>query len=77
MEYEVGDRLYWFDLISFNPQVDEPGPDAPERYATVVAVEENGTVHIEFDDGVSDWLDSANVPDFMERVTWDDDKRPV
>jgi hypothetical protein len=74
--YEVGDRLYWFDQVSFDPTLDV-APDAPERYATVVEVEENGVVHIEFDDGLVDWLDSKNVQDFLERVTWDDNKRPV
>lgn len=69
--YEVGDRLYWFDLISSVPEVDEPGPDAPERYATVTHVEDDGTVHVQFDDGLVDWIDDVNVEDFFERVTWD------
>jgi len=69
-EYEIGERLYWFDAITCDPET-EPGKDAPERYATVTDVEEDGTVHFEFDDGVVDWADAVNIPDFMERVTWD------
>lgn len=69
-EYEIGERLYWFDVVTGDPDT-EPGPDAPERYGTVTDVEEDGTVHIEFDDGVVDWLPSVNVQDFMERLTWD------
>lgn len=68
--YEVGDRLYWFELITFDA-VSEPDENAPERYATVVEVEEDGTVHLEFDDGVVDWLPQENIQDYMERVTWD------
>lgn len=68
--YEAGERLYWFELITFDA-VSEPDQNAPERYATVTSVEEDGTVHLEFDDGVVDWIHETNVQDFMERVTWD------
>lgn len=68
--YEVGERLYWFDVITCVAET-EPGPDAPERFATVTDVEADGTVHVEFDDGVVDWMHEENVQDFMERVTWD------
>ena len=70
MSFEVGERLYWPDAIALDP-AQEPGPDAPERYATVTAVEDDGTVHIEFDDGLVEWMDEVNVEDYFERVTWD------
>ncbi len=70
MAYEVGDRLYWFDSISVSGE-NEPGPNAPERYATVVHVEDDDTVHVHYDDGLDDYIPAKNVPDYFERVTWD------
>lgn len=70
MLYEVGDKLYWFELIGFDPE-EEPASDAPERYATVVEVDMDGTVYFRFEDGVEDYMHEVNVPDYMERVTWD------
>jgi len=70
MTYEVGDRLYWFESISISGE-NEPGPDAPERYATVTAVDDDGTLHVRYDDGLEDWMDPENISDFFERVTWD------
>lgn len=71
MQYEVGERLYWFEAITYDPNADLP-VDAPERYATVTQVEEDGTVvYVRFDDGVEDWYPCVNVQDYMERVTWD------
>ena len=69
VEVEVGDRLYWFDVIDVSGGEDLPN-DAPERYATVTAVE-NGYVHFEFDDGLVDWFPEDNLGDYFERVTWD------
>ena len=74
MAYEVGDRLYWFDSISISGE-NEPGPDAPERYATVVELEDDGTVYIKYDDGLDDYMPAENIQDYFERVTWDNADR--
>lgn len=68
--YEVGDRLYWFDFITDDVET-EPGPNAPERYATVTYRDDCGYVYFRFDDGVEDWMPEQNMFDFFERVTWD------
>lgn len=67
---EVGDRLFWFDTVLIGQAEDLP-MDAPERYATVTEVEEDGTVHVLFDDDESDWFPPENLRDYFERVTWD------
>lgn len=69
--YEIGERLYWFDEISVDADGNDLPNDAPERFATVTALDSDGTVYVEFDDGLEDWMNEANVQDFMERVTWD------
>lgn len=69
-EYEVGDRLYWYEIVVANGDDDLPD-DAPERYATVDDIDADGTVYLTFDDGLADWMHENNVPDYMERVTWD------
>lgn len=74
MVYEVGDRLYWFDLIAYDENGHDVPKNAPERYATVTSVNDAGDVCIEFDDGLEDMYPSVNVQDFFERVTWDSDK---
>lgn len=66
--YEVGDKLLYTDKVFL---VDDLPMDAIERQAEVKEVESNGIVHIEYGDGVIDWLFPQQVMDLFERVTWD------
>jgi hypothetical protein len=66
--YEVGDKLLYTDMIFME---DDLPMDAIERQAEVKEVEDNSIVHIEYGDGVTDWLFPEQVMDLFERVTWD------
>lgn len=68
--YEVGDKLRYIDMIFME---DDLPMDAIERQAVVTEVEtgEYPMVHIEYGDGVTDWLWPQQVMDLFERVTWD------
>jgi hypothetical protein len=66
--YEVGDKLRYIDMIFME---DDLPMDAIERQAVVTEVEADGMVHIEYGDGVTDWLFPQQVMDLFERVIWD------
>lgn len=66
--YEVGDRLHWVDDICFDQDGNDVPMDAPERDAEVTFVEDDGTVHVRFGDGLEDYYPMKNMPDFFERV---------
>lgn len=71
MRYEVGDKLHWTDTISFDEEGEDVPMDSPMRDAEVVHIDDEGVVYVRFGDGVEDYFNPVNMPDFFERVTWD------